>query len=199
MKRFLGDLLDALAGALVGNWTIDSANKAPTGLTIDPSGSSQSIWIVDNGTDRVYEYTNSRSRNSGSQTAALSFALASGNTNPQGIADPPAPASAGPTSVASTLDKSNGKEITSDENVLNVQMHEDSFPVVSLDSRDSKLARRFDPPREAISNGMVRDTAAVDSTTYVVPFLSSRSASPTASIAAVDEAFSSPDSLLDDD
>ena len=109
MKRFLGDLLDALAGALVGSWTIDSANKAPTGLTIDPSGASQSIWIVDNGTDRVYEYTNSRSRNSGSQSATLSFTLASGNTNPQGIADPPAPTSAGQTSGAPTLDKSAGK------------------------------------------------------------------------------------------
>ena len=188
-----------LTGSLVGSWTIDSGNKAPTGLTIDPSGASQSIWIVDNGTDRVYEYTNSRSRNSSSQTAALSFALASGNTNPQGIADPPAPASAGLTSGASTLDKSNGNKITSDKNGLNVQMLEGSFPTVSSDSRDSKLARRFDPPREAISNGMVRDTAAVDSSTYVVPFFSSRSASPTASLAAIDEAFSSPDSLLDDD
>jgi hypothetical protein len=81
----------SMTGTLVGSWTIDSANKAPTGLTIDPSGASQSIWIVDNGTDRVYEYTNSRIRNSGSQSAAISFALASGNTNPQGIADPPPP------------------------------------------------------------------------------------------------------------
>ena len=188
-----------LTGSLVGSWTIDSGNKAPTGLTIDPSGASQSIWIVDNGTDRVYEYTNSRSRNADSQSASLSFALASGNTNPQGIADPPAPTSAGPTTVASTIDKSNGNKITSDKNGLNVQMLEGSFPTVSSDSRDSKLARRFDPPREAISNGMVRDTAAVDSSTYVVPFFSSRSASPTASLAAIDEAFSSPDSLLDDD
>ena len=82
-----------VAGSLVGSWTIDSANKVPTGLTIDPSGASPSIWIVDNGTDRVYEYTNSRSRNSGSQTASATFALSAGNTNPQGIADPPAPTS----------------------------------------------------------------------------------------------------------
>jgi len=42
-------------GSWVGSWTIDSANSKPTGLTIDPSGASQSIWIVDSGKDRVYE------------------------------------------------------------------------------------------------------------------------------------------------
>lgn len=74
------------AGALQGSWTI--GNTTPTGLTIDPSGTSQSLWIVDSGTDRVYEYTNARSRISGSQAAATSFALAAGNTSPQDIADP---------------------------------------------------------------------------------------------------------------
>lgn len=78
-----------LSGSLVGSWTIDSANKSPTGLTIDPTGVSQSIWIVDSGTDKVYEYTSARGRTSGSQSAAIVFALAAGNTNPQGIADPP--------------------------------------------------------------------------------------------------------------
>ena len=91
-----------LSGSLVGSWTIDSANKAPTGLTIDPSGASQNIWIVDNGTDRVYEYANGRSSNSGSQAAAATFALTAGNTNPQGIADPPATASAITSSVLIT-------------------------------------------------------------------------------------------------
>ncbi len=82
-----------MTGSLVGSWTIASANSKPTGLTIDPSGASQSIWIVDNGTDRVYEYTNARSRNSGSQSAVAWFALSSANGNPQGIADPPASSS----------------------------------------------------------------------------------------------------------
>jgi hypothetical protein len=91
-----------MSGSLVGSWTIDSANKAPTGLTIDPSGASQSIWIVDNGTDRVYEYANSRSRNSGSLTASVTFALSAGNTNPQGIADPPPASSAEPSRVVTT-------------------------------------------------------------------------------------------------
>jgi hypothetical protein len=91
-----------MTGSLVGSWTIDSANKAPTGLTIDPSGATQSIWIVDNGTDRVYEYTNSRSRNSGSLTASVTFALSAGNTNPQGIAAPPPASSAEPSRVLTT-------------------------------------------------------------------------------------------------
>jgi hypothetical protein len=69
-------------------WTIDSANRTPTGITIDPANVSH-IWIVDSGTDRVYQYNVAASRTSGSQSAALWFALAAGNTNPQGIADPP--------------------------------------------------------------------------------------------------------------
>jgi hypothetical protein len=42
------------------------------------------------GTDNVYRYVGAASRTSGSQNAAATFALAAGNTNPQGIADPPA-------------------------------------------------------------------------------------------------------------
>ncbi len=79
------------SGSLVGSWSIDSANRSPTGLTIDPANGSQSIWIVDSGTDRVYEYAGARSRTSGSQAADGTFDLASGNSNPQGIADPPPP------------------------------------------------------------------------------------------------------------
>jgi len=94
-----------VAGQLVGSWTIDSANKSPTGLTINPSNVS-SIWIVDAGTDRVYQYNSAVGRVSGSQAAADSFALAAGNANPQGIADPPAPGDAAlpiATSVAPLL------------------------------------------------------------------------------------------------
>jgi hypothetical protein len=75
--------------SLLGSWTIDSANKAPTGITIDPANVSD-VWVVDSGTDRVYRYAAAAGRISGSQLAASSFALAAGNTNPQGIADPPA-------------------------------------------------------------------------------------------------------------
>ena len=77
-----------ISGTLKGGWTIDSANSAPTGLTIDPSNVSD-IWIVDNGTKKVYQYAAAAGRISGNQNAAATFALAAGNTNPQDIADPP--------------------------------------------------------------------------------------------------------------
>lgn len=80
-----------LSGSLVGSWTISTVGAAsPTGITIDASNVSN-IWIVDKGTKLVYQYNAAASRTSGSQAAAVSFALAAGNTNPQGIADPPAP------------------------------------------------------------------------------------------------------------
>ncbi len=82
-----------VSGGLVGSWTIDSGNRYPTGLTIDPSNASQDIWIVDSGTDSVYAYANGRAKTSGSQSASAIFALAAGNSNPQGIADPPSPGS----------------------------------------------------------------------------------------------------------
>jgi hypothetical protein len=77
-----------LSGSLLGSWSIDPANTHPTGLTINPNHVSD-IWIVDNGTDKVYQYIGAASRTSGSQNAGATFALAAGNTNPQGIADPP--------------------------------------------------------------------------------------------------------------
>src|SRR5262249_22515787 len=77
-----------LSGTLLGRWTIDSANASPTGITLDPSD-VRHLWIIDSGTDRVYQYNDAASRTSGSQGASASFALAPGNTNPQGIADPP--------------------------------------------------------------------------------------------------------------
>jgi hypothetical protein len=85
---------NASTGALLGSWTITSGGGSPTGITIDPA-SVTTIWTVDSTTDRVYQYDNAASRTSGSQAASTSFALAAGNSNPQGIADPPvgAPAS----------------------------------------------------------------------------------------------------------
>jgi hypothetical protein len=77
-----------LSGSSLGSWSIDSRDTHPTGITIDPTNVSN-IWIVDNGTDEVYQYTAAASRTSGSQSAAATFALAPGDTNPQGIADPP--------------------------------------------------------------------------------------------------------------
>jgi hypothetical protein len=77
-----------LSGSLVGSWTITGAGSSPTGITLDPAGGG-ALWIVDNGTDRVYQFDDARGRASGSQSPSTSFALAAGNTNPQGIADPP--------------------------------------------------------------------------------------------------------------
>jgi hypothetical protein len=77
-----------LSGSLLGSWAIDPANTHPTGITINPNNVSD-IWIVDNGTDKVYQYVGAASRTSGSQNASATFALAAGDTNPQGIADPP--------------------------------------------------------------------------------------------------------------
>jgi hypothetical protein len=78
----------SLSGSALGSWAIDSADKHPTGITINPANVSD-IWIVDNGTLKVYDYAGAASRTSGSQSAAATFALAAGDTNPQGIADPP--------------------------------------------------------------------------------------------------------------
>ncbi|MEY3175610.1 MAG: hypothetical protein RLZZ436_3524, partial [Planctomycetota bacterium] len=86
----------AASGAALGNWTIDTRNTSPVGITLDPSGVSTSLWIVDNTTDTVYEYANARSRRSGSQPAVRTFPLTAGNGNPQGIADPPPPALTAP-------------------------------------------------------------------------------------------------------
>jgi streptogramin lyase len=77
-----------LSGSLLGSWSIDPADAHPTGITINPNNVSD-IWIVDNGTDKVYQYIGASRRTSGSQNAGATFALAAGDTNPQGIADPP--------------------------------------------------------------------------------------------------------------
>jgi DNA-binding beta-propeller fold protein YncE len=77
-----------LSGSLLGSWAIDPADAHPTGITINPNNVSD-VWIVDNGTDKVYQYVGAAGRTSGSQNAGATFALAAGDTNPQGIADPP--------------------------------------------------------------------------------------------------------------
>lgn len=83
--------MGVVAGASLGNWTIDPANGSPYGITIDPTVATGNLWIVDYVADRIYEYTGARSRTSGSQNAAKSYALNSANSSPQGIADPPPP------------------------------------------------------------------------------------------------------------
>ncbi len=72
-----------------GSWTLAAANTTPTGITLDPTGVSKSLWVVDLGTDTVYEYANGTLLSSGTNVAAVaSFKLSSGNTTPQDIFDP---------------------------------------------------------------------------------------------------------------
>ena len=107
-----------VAGTYVGSWTISTSGAgSPTGITLDPANVS-AIWIVDNGTDRVYQYDSAAGLTSGSKSANSSFALAAGNTNPQGIADPPPPSNnmpianavmASPTANASMAPITNSK------------------------------------------------------------------------------------------
>jgi hypothetical protein len=78
-----------LTGGLIGSWNIDPANTQPTGITLNPNKIGD-LWIVDSGTKKVYQYAGATWRSGGSQTAATIFTLAAGDTNPQGIADPPA-------------------------------------------------------------------------------------------------------------
>ncbi len=85
-----------LTGTLVSSWTVSTSGAtSPTGITLDPSNdplNPHHLWIVDNGTDRVYQYSNSVNQANGSSKvadASFSLATAAGNTNPQGIADPP--------------------------------------------------------------------------------------------------------------
>ncbi|WP_197491106.1 Calx-beta domain-containing protein [Planctomyces sp. SH-PL62] len=80
----------SLTGSLLGSWTMTGAGSSPTGITLDPTGGG-ALWTVDAGTDHVYQFDNARGLTSGSLSPSMSFALAAGNTNPQGIADPPAP------------------------------------------------------------------------------------------------------------
>ncbi len=82
-----------IGGTYVGSWTISTPGaSSPTGITLDPSNPAH-IWIVDSGTDKVYQYKDSTGLTFGSRSANSSWALDANNTNPQGIADPPPPSS----------------------------------------------------------------------------------------------------------
>ncbi len=71
-----------------GVWQLATANAKPTGITLDPTGQSDSLWVVDESSDTVYEYGGARTLTTGTGTVTATFKLAAGNTSPQGIADP---------------------------------------------------------------------------------------------------------------
>jgi hypothetical protein len=133
-----------LSGSLLGSWTISTAGAtSPTGLTIDPNGASQDIWIVDSGTDKVYRYANARGLTSGSQSASATFALTAGNTNAQGIADPPAPGSLLPTSIGAGLEtppKQQSATLTDAALAAYVSYQHPSQPDESKDKKSSATA-----------------------------------------------------------
>ncbi len=80
--------LNATGGTTANSsWLISTQNAAPTGIALDPSNAVMDIWISDSSTDRVYRYADGRTLTA--PVLSSSFALGAGNTNPQGIADPP--------------------------------------------------------------------------------------------------------------
>jgi hypothetical protein len=84
-----GSIVTSTTGAdAMISWNLNTANKAPTGITLDPTQTSGSLWVVDSGTDRIYEYTNARGNTAGTFSPTF-YQLSATNTNPQGIADPP--------------------------------------------------------------------------------------------------------------
>ncbi len=120
-----------MAGALQGSWTIGGGGGSPTGITLDPSNVSQDLWIVDSTTDKVFQYADGRNATSGTtQTATTTFALAAGNTNPQGIADPPAP----------------GSLLTTDASVLAEPVSEEA----ALVAHDAALASMYYEPQRKV-------------------------------------------------
>ncbi len=64
-------------GTLLGSWTAGTlaSNATPQGIATNGTD----IWIVDARSDKVYRYASAASRLSGSQSAASSFSLNSGN------------------------------------------------------------------------------------------------------------------------
>ncbi len=88
------DVLDQVfvygsAGTLQGRWGLDPANRAPTGITVNPVGGSD-LWIVDRMDSHVYHYANGTTFRAGSHSADDTTLLALADSRPEGIADPPA-------------------------------------------------------------------------------------------------------------
>ena len=72
------------SGGLLGSWTAGTLSTKAKVEGIAANGTD--VWIVDANTDKVYRYANGAAgRLSGTLTAASSFSLNSGNTNPKDI------------------------------------------------------------------------------------------------------------------
>ncbi len=75
-------------GEHLGHWSLDSENADPAGITKDPSGGSD-LWVVDRVDRLVYRYTSATTIRIGAARFTDRFTLATDNTSPEGIADPP--------------------------------------------------------------------------------------------------------------
>lgn len=127
--------------------------------SLDPSNPAH-IWIVDSGTDRVYQYDNAVGLTSGSKSANSSWALAAGNTNPQGIADPP-PSSFGSMGKIADLQLPFAGAapmpllIRASDNVGSVSLQQVQTKVRSTDDFMSVLGLVSEQPKASVSgNGM---------------------------------------------
>ena len=76
-------------GVTVGSvsWMLGPFVVTPTGITVDPSNATMDIWVVDDTFDAVITYRSGRTLVA--PAPASQIPLPSGNTSPQGIADPP--------------------------------------------------------------------------------------------------------------
>ena len=90
-----------LHGLCINWWNLDPANSDPSGITVNPSGTT--LWVVDHVDRRVYSYSKPILSYLGSQSASGKFPLAWGNSQPTGIADPGAQIQIGATVADSML------------------------------------------------------------------------------------------------
>jgi streptogramin lyase len=124
---------DAIDGPL-SRWSLDAANADASGLTRNPAG-GEDLWVVDRVDKLVYRYIGAMGWHSGSQPAADTFALAAGNSMPEGIADPPPQSGAGD----SLLD-ANGTVTFTTTADFNVGM------LFNVNATDAPDELRIDPP-----------------------------------------------------
>jgi hypothetical protein len=71
------------SGGVLGSWTAGSMSSSATPEGIATNGVD--VWIVDSKSDKVFKYAGAASRLSGSQNAAASFNLTSGNSGAKDI------------------------------------------------------------------------------------------------------------------
>jgi hypothetical protein len=76
-----------VGGNYLGRWRVDSSITRPRGITIDPAG-GDSIWIVDEESEKIYQYDNATGQTNGFRSADFTYDLNPENDKPQGIADP---------------------------------------------------------------------------------------------------------------